>query len=209
MSRPTAHVPTCYMRDDAQLPAAVEVGPGRGELGTPEGSNHMTHSVTPPPFHDVYDRALTLSLAEADLALVRKCVRSTLLDWYLPADLRDDVELVVAELATNAQKHCPTRLTIARRDQRVLVAVADSSTVALPVVAGAEADEAGRGLFIVCHLSESHGCAVGSAHKVVWAVVGGERAQGDGESALGQQCHGWSAAKVQTSLAPPSLSMAA
>jgi hypothetical protein len=90
--------------------------------------------------------------------------------------------MVVSELLTNALRHAlpapgdilprrPIRLGLLQPGPCVLCAVGDpSSAVPVPRPAGPLA-ETGRGLYLICALSDQWGCTTPSnAGKVVWAT---------------------------------------
>jgi anti-sigma regulatory factor (Ser/Thr protein kinase) len=94
----------------------------------------------------------------------------------------EDIAIVVSELLTNALQHArpgsggtrprwPIRLGLLQPGCCVLCAVADPSEVApVPQTPGPLA-ETGRGLPIICALSDKWGCTTpGDTGKVVWAM---------------------------------------
>jgi Histidine kinase-like ATPase domain len=106
---------------------------------------------------------------------------ATLRRWSA-ADRSYDIAIVVSELLTNALRHAPPgrgdarprrpiRLGLLQLRPCVLCAVSDPSTAApVPRTPGSLA-ETGRGLHIVCALSDQWGCTTpGDAGKVVWAL---------------------------------------
>ena len=92
-----------------------------------------------------------------------------------------DIAIVVSELLTNALRHAlpgsgdarprrPVRLGLLQLRLCVLCAVADPSTAApVPRSPGAYG-ETGRGLHIVCALSDGWGYTTSGTGKVVWAM---------------------------------------
>ena len=85
----------------------------------------------------------------------------------------DDLLLVVSEMVTNAVRHAlpPVELQISAADDRVVVAVADSSPEP-PAPRDADADaEGGRGMALVDLLCEAHGVRAQPPGKTVWAAV--------------------------------------
>lgn len=101
-----------------------------------------------------------------------------------------DIAIVVSELLTNALRHAlpacgdtrlrrRIRLGLVQLGSCVLCAVSDPSTAApVPQTPGSLA-ESGRGLQIVCALSDQWGYTTsGQAGKVVWAVLGQRADQG-------------------------------
>jgi hypothetical protein len=98
------------------------------------------------------------------------------------AQLSPDIAIVVSELMTNALRHAlpasgdtrprrPIRLGLLQPGRCVLCAVADPSKAApAPRTPGSLA-ETGRGLNIICALSDQWGCTTpNDAGKVVWAL---------------------------------------
>lgn len=105
---------------------------------------------------------------------------ATLHRWGV-AERSHDIATVVSELLTNALRHAlpgsgeaqprwPIRLGLLQLRPCVLCAVADPSTVApVPQLSGA-LGETGRGLHIVCALSDRWGYTPSGTGKVVWAM---------------------------------------
>jgi len=105
---------------------------------------------------------------------------ATLRRWSA-AERSPDIAIVVSELVTNALRHAlpgpgdaleqrPIRLGLLQLRPCVLCAVADPSTAApVPRPAGSLA-ETGRGLRIVCALSDRWGYITNGTGKVVWAM---------------------------------------
>jgi anti-sigma regulatory factor (Ser/Thr protein kinase) len=97
------------------------------------------------------------------------------------AERCQDIAIVVSELVTNALRHAlpgpgdalerrPVRLGLLQLRPCVLCAVADPSTAApVPRPAGS-LGETGRGLHIVCALSDGWGYITNGTGKVVWAM---------------------------------------
>ena len=105
---------------------------------------------------------------------------ATLQRWSV-TERNEDIAVVVSELLTNALQHAlpasgstrprwPIRLGLLQPGPCILCAVADPSAVA-PVPRALSLTETGRGLHIICALSDKWGytppCGMG---KVVWAV---------------------------------------
>jgi hypothetical protein len=105
---------------------------------------------------------------------------ATLHRWSA-AERCHDIAIVVSELVTNALRHAlpgsgdarprrPVRLGLLQLRPCVLCAVADPSTAApVPRPPGSLA-ETGRGLHIVCALSDGWGYITSGSGKVVWAM---------------------------------------
>jgi len=105
---------------------------------------------------------------------------ATLHQWSA-AERCQDIAIVVSELLTNALRHAlpgsgdarlrrPIRLGLLQLRLCVLCAVADPSTAApVPRLPGA-LGETGRGLHIVCALSDGWGYTTSGTGKVVWAM---------------------------------------
>ena len=103
------------------------------------------------------------------------------LNRWSAAERCQDIAIVVSELLTNALRHAlpgsgdarprrPVRLGLLQLELCVLCAVADPSTAApVPRPPGAFG-ETGRGLHIVCALSDGWGYTTSGTGKVVWAM---------------------------------------
>jgi anti-sigma regulatory factor (Ser/Thr protein kinase) len=105
---------------------------------------------------------------------------ATLHRWSA-ADRSYDIAIVVSELLTNALRHArpgsrddrprrSIRLGLLQLGPGVLCAVADPSTAAPVLRPPGSLAETGRGLHIVCALSDRWGYASSGTGKVVWAV---------------------------------------
>jgi Histidine kinase-like ATPase domain len=98
------------------------------------------------------------------------------------AECSSDISIVVSELLTNALRHAlpgpgdtgprqPIRLGLLQPGSWVLCAVADPGTAAPALRTLGSLDETGRGLHIICALSDRWGCTTPSqTGKVVWAL---------------------------------------
>jgi anti-sigma regulatory factor (Ser/Thr protein kinase) len=122
---------------------------------------------------------LVLDAATEAVPVARRFAKISLAG--LARDLIGDVELVVAELVTNAALHGqpPVMMSIAASPERVRVEVEDSGR-ALPMQVVQRNDAmTGRGLSIVAALSSSWGVEARGSGKVVWAefLSGSERTQ--------------------------------
>jgi anti-sigma regulatory factor (Ser/Thr protein kinase) len=88
------------------------------------------------------------------------------------AEIEDDAQLVVSELATNAVTHArtPFTVTVHRDGSRVILTVQDGTPEYPPVVKVEAMGTHGRGLTIVDALSQAWGSQNGpGATKSVWA----------------------------------------
>jgi anti-sigma regulatory factor (Ser/Thr protein kinase) len=105
---------------------------------------------------------------------------ATLHRWSA-ADRSYDIAIVVSELLTNALRHArpgsgddrprrSIRLGLLQLGPGVLCAVADPSTAAPVLRPPGSLGETGRGLHIVCALSDRWGYASSGTGKVVWAM---------------------------------------
>ncbi|MET9296535.1 ATP-binding protein [Streptomyces sp. NPDC003077] len=106
----------------------------------------------------------------------RRRVLSVLNEWGAAQHVRDDVELVVSELFTNAVCHSRSErigceLTVVGAHVRVEISDQGRGTSMPRVQPGSLDKEGGRGLFLVGALSENWGVRAGddSAGRVVWA----------------------------------------
>lgn len=111
------------------------------------------------------------------VSAARRFARWSLVHWGLAAwERADDVSLCVSELATNALLHGapPGRgfLLRVRYDGDVLRVEVHDSGGGEPCVAD-EADEGGRGLFLVAALADKWGVGQRDPGKVVWAEFAG------------------------------------
>ena len=111
--------------------------------------------------------------AEArSVARARAFVRGHLVD-HGPADLVEDVELVVSELATNAVVHAgsPFTVTLGASEESVLLEVRDRAHTSPTLVAVRTWETSGRGIAIVQALSRDWGVSeLTSGGKSVWVV---------------------------------------
>ena len=91
-----------------------------------------------------------------------------------PPDLRESVELMVSELATNCIRHTNTAfdLTLVQQGGRIRVEVADRAGGTPRMRSPGPEEPSGRGLQIVNMLSEAWGVEDGAANgKTVWFTV--------------------------------------
>src|SRR5690348_6016449 len=111
----------------------------------------------------------------------REYVLATLQRWGV-AERREDIAIVISELLTNALRHAlpppggtrprrPVRLGLLQPGPCVLCAVADPSEAAPVPQAPGPLAETGRGLHIICALSDRWGyTTLSDTGKVVWAT---------------------------------------
>ena len=125
--------------------------------------------------------ARTADAAAGSVRAARDFTTATLHRWGV-TERNADIALVVSELLTNALRHglprsgdarlqWPIRLGMRRPGRCVLCAVADpSDVVPVPTLPGRLA-ESGRGLRIICALSDRWGyTSPGAMGKIVWAI---------------------------------------
>ncbi len=122
----------------------------------------------------------TLGADTGSVRAARDFTIATLRRWGT-AERSQDIAIVVSELLTNALRHAlpgsgdtrpwlPIRLGLLQPRPCVLCAVADpSKTAPAPRTLGSLA-ETGRGLHIICALSDQWGYAPSGTGKVVWAM---------------------------------------
>lgn len=135
---------------------------------------------------------LELGALPTAIPCARPHTKHRLWEWGLDS-LSDTAELVVSELATNAQRVSaglvgsryrgtwqpgvpPIRLWLSSDKERVLVQVWDGDHHMPQRQAAALDDESGRGLLLVETLSAEWGSYLldGATGKVTWALVAGE-----------------------------------
>lgn len=108
-------------------------------------------------------------------SVARHHTRVTLTAWGLPASLVDTAELVISELATNAERHAagPLCMRLALCPSGILlIGVRDADPSPAPEVSSPTPDaESGRGLDIVAALTQAHGVNYAVDHKDVWATL--------------------------------------
>ncbi|GAA4617519.1 hypothetical protein GCM10023195_78240 [Actinoallomurus liliacearum] len=121
---------------------------------------------------------LEMHACPENVYLVRNLVDQAVASWGL-AELRDLGRLILTELATNATRQYPGALInvwVARPAHPVIeVGVWDPDTATMPrIVDPGEADESGRGLFLIRELTNGRLGWQPSPHrgKVVWARFG-------------------------------------
>ena len=105
--------------------------------------------------------------------LARTAARTAVSGWGLPAEVSDNVTLVVSELVTNAVLHTGSSPTLRLRTSAgaVYVEVADDDS-RQPRMRDPEDDEdGGRGLHLIEALSRRWNVRTTPAGKVVWAEI--------------------------------------
>ncbi len=122
----------------------------------------------------------TLGADAGSVRAARDFTTATLHRWGA-AERGQDIAIVVSELLTNAVRHArpgsgdawprrPIRLGLLLPGPGVLCAVADPSQAAPTPQAAGSLAETGRGLHIICALSDQWGYVPNGTGKVVWAV---------------------------------------
>jgi anti-sigma regulatory factor (Ser/Thr protein kinase) len=124
---------------------------------------------------------LTLGADAGSVRAARDFTVAILRRWGM-AERSPDIAIVVSELMTNALRHAlpasgdtrpgrPIQLGLLQPGPYVLCAVADPGKRAPALRAPGSLAETGRGLHIICALSDQWGCTTpGDAGKVVWAL---------------------------------------
>jgi Histidine kinase-like ATPase domain len=123
----------------------------------------------------------TLGADAGSIRAARDFTTATLHRWGT-AERSQDIAIVVSELLTNALRHAlppgsgdsrprrPIRLGLLQPGPCVLCAVADPSRAAPAPQAPGSLAETGRGLNIICALSDQWGYVPNEGGKVVWAM---------------------------------------
>jgi anti-sigma regulatory factor (Ser/Thr protein kinase) len=123
----------------------------------------------------------TLVTGAGSVRFARDFTLATLHRWGA-AERSDDIAIVMSELLTNALRHAlpapgeigprrPIQLGLLQPGRCVLCAVADPGTAAPVPQAPGFLAETGRGLHIICALSDNWGyTALSGTGKVVWAT---------------------------------------
>jgi anti-sigma regulatory factor (Ser/Thr protein kinase) len=128
------------------------------------------------------ETAVTFPGLPAIVPSVRKFVRGILAD----SPCADDVELIAAELASNAIRHSPAgqdggefTVTVRTGPGWARIEVSDTGTGEWHAPQGADLDaEYGRGLAIVAALADKLGHDITASGQTVWAEVGWTDAPG-------------------------------
>jgi anti-sigma regulatory factor (Ser/Thr protein kinase) len=143
----------------------------RGPIPQPSIADIGTGSPAPAPHTSV----LGLVGVEQPGSAARRHTRDVLAGWGADRELRNDAELVVDELVTNAELHAggPTELWLTRPHHgQLAIAVSDAATSLPPTERTADPETTtGRGLAIIDALSVAHGCQTTTERKTVWALL--------------------------------------
>jgi anti-sigma regulatory factor (Ser/Thr protein kinase) len=119
-------------------------------------------------------RTLSLEPAVTAPARARAAVGEAVAAWGL-TDLSFPTELIISELVSNAVRHAapPVDLLVRRTTSGLCVAVRDRNPVppAAPVARPDAGALGGRGLYLIATTASRWGYLVGSADKVVWAMI--------------------------------------
>jgi anti-sigma regulatory factor (Ser/Thr protein kinase) len=153
---------------------AVSAGCGGAHLATEDHSGAGT----------AYQWPLRTYLELAALPTAVGCLRNhtkiVAMEWGLPREQRETVELIVSELVTNSVRASHAlvspvvRLWLVSDGQKVLVQVWDACDK-MPVRSNADLDaESGRGLMIVDALAEEWDCYALDGGKVVRVLIGAD-----------------------------------
>jgi hypothetical protein len=122
----------------------------------------------------------TLGPDTGSVRTARDFTIATLQRWGI-AERSQDIAIVVSELLTNALRHAlpgagdsrprrPIRFGLLQPGSCVLCAVADPSRAAPVLQTRGSFAETGRGMQIICALSDQWGFAPSDTGKVVWAM---------------------------------------
>ena len=116
-------------------------------------------------------RAVIDLVADAHAPATGRLVTAALVSlWGLP-DLREDAQLIVSELVTNAVQHAPggepLELELSRQDRGIRISLADSSADH-PVVVVAADRPRGRGMLLIEALCTAWGAEDRPGGKRVW-----------------------------------------
>jgi anti-sigma regulatory factor (Ser/Thr protein kinase) len=147
-------------------------------------SGNVWSSLDPGPVGRACPPRIATRALGADAGSVRAARNFTIatLHRWDTAERSQDIATVVSELLTNALRHAlsgaratrsrrPIQLGLLQLGRCVLCAVADPGRTAPAPRAPGFLAETGRGLHIICALSDQWGCTTpGEAGKVVWAT---------------------------------------
>jgi anti-sigma regulatory factor (Ser/Thr protein kinase) len=166
------------------VPLAARIGAGwltlAAEMAGLAGGGLRSPDPAPPrpvPLPRVATR--TLGPGTGSVRTARDFTLATLQRWGT-AERSQDIAIVVSELLTNALRHAvpasgeprPIRFGLLQPGSCVLCAVADPSRAAPVLQTRGSFAETGRGLQIICALSDQWGFAPSDPGKVVWAMFG-------------------------------------
>jgi hypothetical protein len=148
--------------------------------GLTSGSGRLSPDTTAVGWARTPRMAMCAPAGARSVHAARDFTVATLHRWSA-AERCQDIAIVVSELLTNAVRHAlpgsgdvrprrPVRLGLLQLRPCLLCAVADPSTAApVPRLSGS-LGETGRGLHIVCALSDEWGYTISGTGKVVWAM---------------------------------------
>jgi anti-sigma regulatory factor (Ser/Thr protein kinase) len=154
------------------VPLAARIGAGWLTLAAEMAG--LARSVTLPRV-----ATRTLGPDTGSVRTARDFTLTTLQRWGT-AERSQDIAIVVSELLTNALRHAvpasgealPIRFGLLQPGSCVLCAVADPSRAAPVLQSRGSFAETGRGLQIICALSDQWGFTPSDPGKVVWAMFG-------------------------------------
>jgi hypothetical protein len=167
---------------DALRPAPLEAGIGARWLTLAAEMAGLTSPAPLPPVTLPRVATRTLGPDTGSVRTARDFTVVTLQRWGT-AERSQDIAIVVSELLTNALRHAvpgsgepgprrPIRFGLLQPGSCVLCAVADPSRAAPVLQTRGSFAETGRGLQIICALSDQWGFAPSGTGKVVWAMFG-------------------------------------
>ena len=145
-----------------------------GEHHTIERSSPHPSLVPPTPAPDLLGELVLLAM-HASVPRARRFSRSIFIGCDIP-HVRDDAEVLVSELVTNAVRHAATdgrtlRLRLLRVGTRLRIEVHDPSP-STPRSRHIDLfEETGRGWFLVAAIAERHGTDLTSSGKSVWCEI--------------------------------------
>ncbi|MEW1660628.1 ATP-binding protein [Streptomyces sp. NPDC093707] len=166
-SMPAADAATCRVIGLCALPPAVGV---RTEIGAVPGLE--TAPVPVPPGQVLHRMRWSSGATPAAAHQARTTARETLIRWGLAA-VAADVELLVAELASNAVRHTtgPFTVVLTQRVESLLLEVRDTSKTMPVLRAWGDESEHGRGLWLVTGIADMCGCWWSAGGKTVWCSL--------------------------------------
>lgn len=115
------------------------------------------------------DLVILLPPVRTAVATARRQVAAACRNWRMSA-LADTAELLSSELVTNAVIHGSgeVRMGVSRHGDRLRVEVSDDDPSPVQPRARGDAEESGRGLYIVASLASAWGCDAAGAGKTIW-----------------------------------------